>query len=79
MLQEAVSFKISFSEYRIHATVGIKDAVQEEFPGHLCLAVDHQGKELLIPYAPALIKNIDHIQQQMTLMLPQDFLEVMGF
>ena len=51
----------------------------EVLPMHLCLAVDYQSKELLIPYVGALIKKIDHAKREIKMKLPQGFLEAMGF
>lgn len=50
----------------------------EVFPMHLCLVVDYQHKELLIPYVSALIKDLDHAHQRLTTDLPTGFLEAMG-
>ncbi len=50
----------------------------EVFPMHLCLVVDYQHKELLIPYVSALIKELDHAHQRLTTDLPAGFLEAVG-
>ncbi|ACE05994.1 hypothetical protein Aasi_0593 [Candidatus Amoebophilus asiaticus 5a2] len=54
----------------------IKDI--EQFPLHVCLVVDYLDKELLIPYEPALIQDLDHEQKKIIVELPMGFLEAMG-
>jgi ribosomal 30S subunit maturation factor RimM len=51
----------------------------EAFPMHSCLVVSFQNKELLIPYVPAWIQDLDHAHQQLTITLPAGFLEAMGY
>jgi 16S rRNA processing protein RimM len=51
---------------------------QAKLPGQLCLVIDYQGKELLIPYVSALIKDLNHAHQRLITDLPAGFLEAMG-
>lgn len=51
----------------------------EQFPLHACLVVDYLHKELLIPYEPALLQEINHNQKKINTKLPIGFLEAMGY
>ncbi|WP_342265610.1 hypothetical protein [Cardinium endosymbiont of Philonthus spinipes] len=41
------------------------------------MAVNHHGKELLIPYGKPFLVNIDEVTQQVTVQLPEGYLEAM--
>ena len=50
----------------------------EKFPKQHCLVVEYQNQELLIPYVSAFIKNVDHAQKNITICLPDRFIEALG-
>jgi 16S rRNA processing protein RimM len=50
----------------------------EEFPMHQCLVINYKNNQLLIPYVPNFIQQVDHKKKELLIQLPPGFLEAMG-
>lgn len=55
-------------------TLGLLQAIYD-FPQQQLLAVDYQGKELLIPYHKDIVINVAHERQNIVVRLPKGFIE----
>jgi 16S rRNA processing protein RimM len=68
-----VGYQVSDMQQRELGTVeGI-----ENLPMQTLLVINYLSKELLIPYNPALIHDIDHASKQIVVDLPSGFIEVL--
>jgi len=71
LLTELVDYSV------VDTAIGPLGCVQDVYttPFQQLLAVDYQGKELLIPYHEAIVKQIAHSAQCITVKLPPGFLK----